>query len=260
MKKIILFIAGIVILTSAMFFTVNETAYNHNDAVLIATYNQRLNSYEIKCEALECDVIRDFRRFNPKEYANNLDDIPEVQAYISQLQEYDTIEINYFHQSAVAGELAGMAVDILMSKEVQITLSSIAMGQILWQMIQTLKKLGKRFSISSKTAKLIALFKTEEDVKKQRKSVEVSNYLVYGPMSAELDIDLSTLCANEDTQSDDMYFSTYFLAVVFPRPKGRVKTIWYLFQHSGDILASWSTQTLAERMPNFLNPHVKSEP
>ena len=153
-----------------------------------------------------------------------------------------------------------MAVDILMSKEVQITLSSIAMGQILWQMIQTLKKLGKRFSISSKTAKLIALFKTEEDVKKQRKSVEVSNYLVYGPMSAELDIDLSTLCANEDTQSDDMYFSTYFLAVVFPRPKGRVKTIWYLFQHSGDILASWSTQTLAERMPNFLNPHVKSEP
>jgi diguanylate cyclase (GGDEF)-like protein len=77
MKKILLFIAGIVILTSAMFFTVNETVYNHNDAVLISTYSQRLNSYETNCEGLECNVIRDFRRFNPKEYANNLDDIAE---------------------------------------------------------------------------------------------------------------------------------------------------------------------------------------
>lgn len=77
MKKIILFIAGIVILTSAMFFTVNETAYNHNDAVLIATYNQRLNSYEIKCEALECDVIRKFRRLKHEEYGRHLDDIAE---------------------------------------------------------------------------------------------------------------------------------------------------------------------------------------
>ncbi|MEH0673053.1 hypothetical protein [Vibrio owensii] len=191
---------------------------------------------------------------------SHLDDIPEIQNYLSQLQELDAIEIDYFHQSAVAGELAGMAVDILMSKEVQITLSSIAMGQLLWKIVETLKKLGKQFSISSKTAKLIALFKTQEAVQKQNESVAVNDYLVYGPMSAELDVDLSTLCANEDTQSDDMYFSSCFLAVVFPRPRGRVKTIWYLFQHSGDILASWSTQTLADRMPDFLNPHVKSEP
>nr|WP_321281176.1 hypothetical protein [uncultured Vibrio sp.] len=191
---------------------------------------------------------------------DDLDELSEIQPYLNKLKELETVEIEYFHQSAVVGELAGTAVDILMSKEVQITLSTIAVGQILWQLIGTLKSLGKKFSISHNTAKRIALFKTNEAIVSRGEKSEVSNYLVYGPMTAELDIDLSSLCANEDIESDDMYFDTCFLAVVFPRPRERVKTIWYLFQHSGEILASWSTQTYANRMPDFLNPNLSPEP
>ncbi len=191
---------------------------------------------------------------------DDLDELSEIQPYLNKLKELETVEIEYFHQSAVVGELAGTAVDILMSKEVQITLSTIAVGQVLWQLIGTLKSLGKKFSISHNTAKRIALFKTNEAIVSRGEKSEVSNYLVYGPMTAELDIDLSSLCANEDTESDDMYFDTCFLAVVFPRPRERVKTIWYLFQHSGEILASWSTQTYANRMPDFLNPNLSPEP
>lgn len=191
---------------------------------------------------------------------DNLDELSEIQPYLEKLKELEDVRIEYFHQSAVAGELAGMAVEILMSKEVQIALSSVAVGQILWQMLGGLKKLGKKFSITSNTAKLIALFKTSEAIQTDREDIDVKDYLVYGPMTAELDVDLSVLCANEDTESDEMYFDTCFLAVVFPRPRQRVKTIWYLFQHTGDILASWSTQTYAERMPDFLNPNINKEP
>ncbi|WP_394244930.1 hypothetical protein [Vibrio astriarenae] len=189
----------------------------------------------------------------------DLDELSEVQQYLKQLKELEDVQIEYFHQSAVAGELAGTTVEILMSKEVQVALSTIAVGQILWQLIGALKKLGKKFSISQNVAKRIALFKTNETIESDGEKNEVSDYLVYGPMTAELDIELSSLCANEDTDSDEIYFDTCFLAVVFPRPKQRIKTIWYLFQHTGEILASWSTQTYACRMPDFLNPHLSRD-
>ncbi|HIF9309360.1 TPA: hypothetical protein ACX6RK_001573 [Photobacterium damselae] len=191
---------------------------------------------------------------------DDLDKLSEIQPYLNKLKELEDVKIEYFHQSAIVGELAGTAADILMSKEVQLTLSTIAVGQVLWQLIGILKKLGKKFSISHNTAKRIALFKTNEAIESCGEKSDVSNYLVYGPMTAELDIELSSLCVNDDTDSDDAYFDTCFLAVVFPRPRDRVKTIWYLFQHSGEILASWSTQTYADRMPEFLNPNLNTEP
>ena len=186
----------------------------------------------------------------------NVDDLTEIKPYLDKLREFENVEIEYFHQSAVAGELAGIAVDILLSKEVQIALSSIAVGQLLWQMLQALKKIGKKCLISANTAKLVALFKATEKIKADGEEAELEKFIVYGPMTAELDIDMSSLCELVDTQ-DDYLFSTYFLGVVFPKPRNRVKTIWYLFQDSGDILASWSTQTLSERMPDFLTPVSK---
>ena len=110
---------------------------------------------------------------------DDLDELSEIQPYLNKLKELETVEIEYFHQSAVVGELAGTAVDILMSKEVQITLSTIAVGQVLWQLIGTLKSLGKKFSISHNTAKRIALFKTNEAIVSRGEKSEVSNYLVY---------------------------------------------------------------------------------
>ncbi len=186
----------------------------------------------------------------------NLEDLKELQPHLEELRQLEHIEIEYSHQSATAGDLAGMAAKILMSPEVQITLSTIAVAQVVCEILAILKRLGKKFSISSKTAKLVALYKTQEKINDVGKEYILDKIVTYGPMRAELDVSLSQLCKNEDALEDDMHFSTYFLGVVFPRPRNRVKTIWYLFQHSGDILASWSTQTLSERMPDFLNPSV----
>ena len=46
----------------------------------------------------------------------------------------------------------------------------------------------------------------------------------------------------------------YFIGIVIQRPNGRSKTLWYLFGAGGHLCAAWTTQTLTERLPDFLKP------
>ena len=77
MKKVILFITGIIIISNAIIFIVNELSHNHDDNVNVTDYEQQLVSLTQNCEPLECRIIDDFNRLNKNEYSENIKAIAE---------------------------------------------------------------------------------------------------------------------------------------------------------------------------------------
>ncbi|MDD9194303.1 GGDEF domain-containing protein [Aliivibrio sp. S3MY1] len=77
MKKVILFITGIVIVFSAIVFIVSDLYLNRDSDVNATDYEQQLLSLTKNCELLECGIINDFNRLDKNEYQNNIDDIAE---------------------------------------------------------------------------------------------------------------------------------------------------------------------------------------
>lgn len=188
----------------------------------------------------------------------NTDDIKGLNECIESLREMQEIKVEHKHVPAVVGELAGIATEILLSDTVQITLTSIGIGQLLWKTVGLIKSAGKKLSIGANVARLIALFKASEDENNDfhKESLDFNKVVVYGPMCAEVNSELSQ--SYDKTEEDDECFpGAFFIGIVFPRPRNRVKTIWFLFRESGTIITSWSTQTFFERMPDFLNPNKK---
>ncbi|RYU47524.1 GGDEF domain-containing protein [Aliivibrio finisterrensis] len=77
MKKVILFITGIIIISNAIVFIVNELSHNHDDSVSLTDYEQQLISLTQNCEPLECRIIDDFNRLDKSEYNENIKAIAE---------------------------------------------------------------------------------------------------------------------------------------------------------------------------------------
>ncbi|RYU67479.1 GGDEF domain-containing protein [Aliivibrio finisterrensis] len=77
MKKVILFITGIIIISNAIVFIVNDLSHNHDDSVKVTDYEQQLISLTQNCEPLECRIIDDFNRLNKNEYSENIKAIAE---------------------------------------------------------------------------------------------------------------------------------------------------------------------------------------
>ncbi len=115
MKKLILFVIGIIILSSAMFFTLNETTHNHKDLVKSSNYKQCLNKYEDVCEGLECGIIQGFRGINKEDYGRNLIDIAEsirpILGYKNGAKIGITILSIAFHEGKLTDEQKMLALD-----------------------------------------------------------------------------------------------------------------------------------------------------
>ncbi|MDD9156750.1 GGDEF domain-containing protein [Aliivibrio sp. S4TY2] len=77
MKKVILFITGIIIISNAIVFIVNDLSHNHGGDVDVTDYEQQLLSLTQNCEPLECRIIDDFNRINKNEYSENIKAIGE---------------------------------------------------------------------------------------------------------------------------------------------------------------------------------------
>lgn len=77
MKKIILLITGIIIISNAIIFVVNELSHNHDNNVSVTNYEQQLLFLTQNCEPLECRIIDDFNRLNKNEYNENIKAIAE---------------------------------------------------------------------------------------------------------------------------------------------------------------------------------------
>ncbi|MEZ9625210.1 GGDEF domain-containing protein [Aliivibrio fischeri] len=77
MKKLILLITGIIIISVATAFVVNETLHSHDVNDRSVDYKKQLIELSMLCKPLECQVIADFNRFNKNEYQHNIEDIAE---------------------------------------------------------------------------------------------------------------------------------------------------------------------------------------
>ncbi|MUJ39235.1 GGDEF domain-containing protein [Aliivibrio fischeri] len=77
MKKLILLLAGVIIISVATAFVVNETLHSHDVSDRSVDYKKQLIELSAVCKSLECQVIADFNRFNKNEYQNNIEDIAE---------------------------------------------------------------------------------------------------------------------------------------------------------------------------------------
>ena len=77
MKKIILFIIGIIIISNLIAFIINESSHSHEISEDVADYEQQLMEFNRDCKPLECNVIASFNRLHKKEYAENIKSIAE---------------------------------------------------------------------------------------------------------------------------------------------------------------------------------------
>lgn len=77
MKKIILSIIGIMIISNATVFFVNEMSHKYDIDVNVEEYEQQLVAFSNNCEPLECSIIANFNRINKQEYTDNIKQIAE---------------------------------------------------------------------------------------------------------------------------------------------------------------------------------------
>jgi hypothetical protein len=183
---------------------------------------------------------------------DDLNALPEIKDEMLKLQKLITIEVKQRHVPAVVGELAGMATKILLSDPMQAFATAVEIGGILWAIILSAKKAGKSLRIGKGMVKalLLSKLKDETSIGNQTEKLEFEEAFVWGPMET----DPVSGFANELSKGWDGATCPigYFMAVVIPRDRDRIRTFWYLLSASGEVSSSWTTQTMADRVPDFL--------
>ena len=98
----------------------------------------------------------------------SLNEIPNAETAIKQISTH-SVEINNKFEAAVIGELAGEAVEIILSEPVQ-TILSIAgildLGNRVWELIRSIDKTGKVCHIDKEFASALVLAKAIKTYKK----------------------------------------------------------------------------------------------
>ena len=77
MKKIILSLIVIMIISNAIVFFMGKMSRNYEDNVTVKLYEQQLIAFSKNCEPLECTIIADFNRINKQDYTENIKQIAE---------------------------------------------------------------------------------------------------------------------------------------------------------------------------------------
>mgnify|MGYP006305210781 CR=1 FL=1 len=162
---------------------------------------------------------------------------------ILQLENWKGVEVSHERYPAVIGELAGEAVQVLTSDSVQAFTKLVEIGGLVWATIEALRKAGKHFDIGKTEAKAIAAHKTEDELEGDT----VPTPVVWGPMKARPESGIPKEHLLEENPG------IFFVGVVTPRPNERARTYWYLVSKEGEIIVNWHTQTLRERLPDFLS-------
>lgn len=186
------------------------------------------------------------------------EDLPDLSQVINDLQTRVPLEIRKCDVPAVVGELAGAAIDILISNPVQAILNAAEVGTLIWVLIKKVKAGGRCLRINKALARILMIARATEDLRKDARRPEklISRARVWGPMDAQSLGGMISECGGD---TDDAYMPEAFLmAVVFPWPRKRARTYWYLMSAGGILCASWCTQTFVRRLPSFLKPRPKS--
>lgn len=180
--------------------------------------------------------------------------IPGLEKHIDQLRSVTGITTSTYHESAYLGQLAGDAFQIVLSDPVQGIKNIVEIGLILWGIVGTLKAAGKKLRIGKKLVPPLLVSEAQRS-SNENDSISLDGCgepVFWGPMivtnpegfAKKLLDDYVEECSPEG----------YFMAIVMAKPNGRAQTRWYLLSADASICASWKTQTLDTKLPDFLRP------
>ena len=167
----------------------------------------------------------------------------DLEGNVAKLENWDGVKVLHDRQPAVVGELAGEAVQILLSDSVQAFTKLAEIGGLIWATIRALRKAGKHFDIGKTEAKAIAAHNSEKEIEGDAAPTPV----VWGPMRARPESGIPKEHLMQENPG------IFFVGVVTPQPNERARTYWYLVSKEGEVCVSWHTQTLRDRLPEFLS-------
>lgn len=182
-----------------------------------------------------------------------LNEVSEVTGLKDELEKLGALsEINIQKNDfpAAFGELAGQAIQILISDPVQAITTAVTLGDIFYSIIKLIKKSGKRLRIDKELAKLLALAKLSEKQSEEKQINNIEDSVVWGPMLIE-PLEGFLLKESEDRGYDASGDKSFLIAIALPKEPRTIRTIWQIISVDGTRLTSWATQTLAERVPDF---------
>lgn len=179
----------------------------------------------------------------------DVNEVAGLRASLSPLNTYAQVHLSKGRVPAVAGDLAGILTEILLSPQVQALTTAAELGALLWATIKCVKAAGKYLRIGKGLVKYLLAAKAQEQLGAQDTGLTAA--VVWGPMDVEL---LSGFALSCGFDRDGQAPPAYFMAIAVPRPNQRVRTIYYVLGADGEICASWSTQTYRDRLPEFLRP------
>ena len=180
----------------------------------------------------------------------SLKEIPKVKKALKDIKNtnYKIREENE-HISAVVGELAGEAVNIIMSPPTQLVLSIIGLldiGSKSWKLIKQLKICNKHFDFDKEFAHSLIVAKAIKTYKKEYREeyqdLLPDNIKYIGPMESEPKSNkLIKICYKNFDDEGLADSGIYFMGVAIKRPNKRSITYWYIIRNDGKICSSWST-------------------
>ncbi len=185
------------------------------------------------------------------------DDISEVKGLgeaVAELNTISKVKIESEHIPAVS-DYFGKAINLILSEPVETILTIYALGEMINKIIKLVKKAEKKITLSKGAVRLLALSKLRESDPMVEQIDDIENPVVWGPMLIE------TFGGElKDIKSSIEYDSAcgekaYLIVIAVKKNPNRVRTIWQIIGTDGILLLSWTTQTLADRVPEFLRPH-----
>jgi hypothetical protein len=182
----------------------------------------------------------------------DIHDLPEIEDEISKLQRLADVSVSQRPIPAVVGDLAGIATKILLSEPVQAFTTAVEIGGILWAIILGAKRAGKSIRVGKGMVRplLLSKLKSQTSNDYQTDNLDLEESFVWGPMETD---PISGFAEDLNKGWDGATCPIcYFMAVVVPRDRDRIRTFWYLLSASGEVVSAWTTQTMAERVPDFL--------
>lgn len=185
---------------------------------------------------------------------SSLEDMPILNDYINQLEKNTKVQLHSEHMPAVVGELAGKAIQIILSDPIQAVKNAAEIGILLWGVLKAIKSVGKHVHLTKKAGRLLLLSKSKEDAISEGRYNEISfeKARVWGPM--EIDSVKGPLFEYLSSEVEALVPFAMLMAVIVPIKGDRARTYWNILKADGEILGSWTTQTLISRLPDFLKP------
>lgn len=95
---------------------------------------------------------------------DDINTIPGVAEVLKDLEAQTEISVKSVEVPATAGELAGIATEILVSVPVQALINAAALGALLWKIIDLAKKAGKEVFIEKGIVKPLLASKAKEEL------------------------------------------------------------------------------------------------